>query len=50
MLVVRALLALIGVILLFAAGFGVAAKVHLAILGAACLALAYELPTIQAGL
>ena len=46
----RALFALIGIILLFVAAFVRPAGVSLALLGAACLALSYELPLLHAGL
>ena len=51
MLFARALFALIGVILLFLAALPISSgRVSLALLGAACLALAYELPLLHAGL
>lgn len=49
MKVVIAILYLIAVILLALAGFGVPARVSLALLGAACALLAFSLPSIQAG-
>lgn len=46
---VSAILYIIAVILLVLAGFGVPARVSLALLGAACALLAFALPAIQAG-
>lgn len=45
-----ALLYLAGVVLLVLAAFGVSARVSLALLGAASLALGYALPAIAGGL
>ena len=47
--VVIALLYIAAVILLLLAGFGVPARVSLALLGAACALLAFSLPAIQTG-
>jgi len=45
----QAILYLVGVALLVLAAIGVRATVSLALLGAACLALAFAVPTIHAG-
>lgn len=45
-----ALFYLLGLILLVAAAIGIPARVSLALLGAACLALGFTLPAIAAGL
>jgi hypothetical protein len=47
--VVIALLYIVAVVLIAAAGFGVPARVSLALLGAACALLAFSLPAMQAG-
>ena len=47
--VVVALLYAVAVVLLVLAGFGVPARVSLALLGAACALLAFSLPAIVAG-
>jgi hypothetical protein len=45
----QALFYVIGLVLLVVAAFGVTARVSLALLGAASLALAYSLPAILGG-
>jgi hypothetical protein len=45
----QSILYLAAVVLLVLAGFGVPARVSLALLGAACALLAFSLPAIQSG-
>ena len=49
MKIVVAILYLVAVVLIALAGFGVPARVSLALLGAACALLAFSLPAMQAG-